>query len=119
MILLMRTPVVPPHTYATDRAKRDAADRGLTLINADWRAMFLAITDTLTDDLVAPAHVTATFRGRTRESERWAISWKEIGFDVIYNPDMAVIVKLIDGAAPVERAAPRQTQPPELARAVA
>ena len=89
------------HQYATDRAKRDAEVRGFTLTRADWRAIFLAITDGLAGETKAPPHVAASLRGLTRNNERWTVCWRGVSLDAIYDPGFAVIVRLEDGRGPI------------------
>lgn len=78
-------------TYATPTAISRANAAGLDLNLAGWRDIFLAITDTMSDEPAART-VTATFVGNVRDGgERWHIAAGR-EFDVIYDPHVARIV---------------------------
>ena len=86
------------HVYATQEARDGAASRGFTLSLADWRAIFLAITDTMADDgrRLARTDVTATFVGPVRQGERWSIRIGGRAFDVMYDRVKAVVYRVTD-----------------------
>lgn len=83
-------------SYATSAAINRANAIGLNLSLANWREIFLAITDKIASDPPAANKVTAAFIGSVRDGgERWAIQISGRQFDVIYDPMIAKIVTLI------------------------
>jgi hypothetical protein len=82
-------------TYASPVAIQRANAAGLNLSLANWREIFLAITDTMSDERAA-LNVSAEFVGHVRDGgERWRIKIPHKEFDVIYDPRQARIVLVI------------------------
>lgn len=80
--------------YASKVAITQANAIGLSLSLADWREIFLAITDTMVDEKAAI--VTAAYVGNVRDGgERWAIKIPSRSFDVIYDPFAARVVLVL------------------------
>ena len=82
-------------SYASPTAIARANAAGLNLTLAGWREIFLAITDTRSDEPAA-RNVTASYVGNVRDGgERWRITTSGREFDVIYDPRLARIVLVI------------------------
>lgn len=83
-------------TYATPTAISRANAAGLNLSPADWREIFLAITDEVSSDPPTAQSITASFVGAVRDGgERWHIMTQAREFDVIYDPVAARIVLVL------------------------
>ena len=100
-------------SYASPVAIGRANAVGLNLSLANWRDIFLAITDTMSEERAAP-DVTASFVGKVRDGgERWRIAIPSREFDVIYDPAIARIVLVIRSRDPDAQPAivPKVTPP--------
>lgn len=98
--------------YASKVAITQANAIGLSLSLADWREIFLAITDTMVDEKASI--VTATYVGNVRDGgERWAIKIPSRSFDVIYDPFAARVVLVLRPREPDRQPAtvPKTTPP--------
>jgi hypothetical protein len=81
--------------YATQTAISRAYAIGLRLSEADWREVFLAISDEVAGERAAQ-NVCATFIGAVRDgAERWTVTQAGRQFDVIYDPETVRIVLII------------------------
>jgi hypothetical protein len=99
--------------WATDTAHDGVLARGFEINRSGWRNIFLAITDAV---LEQPQHydgIHAEYLGTMRQGERWAICWRGRWFDVVYNPDRAVIDRVVDhrGPAPEPAGSPVPVAP--------
>lgn len=100
-------------SYATKIAMSRATAAGFRLSLGDWREIFLAITDTMSETPAAQ-NVNASFIGRVRDgAERWHIETPSRTFDVIYDPDQAQIVLVLMPREPDAQPAvlPKPTPP--------
>jgi hypothetical protein len=101
-------------SYVTQGAISRANAVGLNLSLADWRGIFLAITDEIASDPPAAQNVSASFIGNVRDGgERWRINIPGREFDVIYEPASARIVLVIRPRDPDAQPAvlPKPTPP--------
>lgn len=85
-------------SYSTEEACDGAIARGFDLSLADWRAVFLAMTDTLATDgeVSLRSNITARFIGPVRDGERWTIFVNTRSFDALYDKHKAVVYRVID-----------------------
>lgn len=82
-------------TYATPTAISRVNAAGLNLSLANWREIFLAITDEIVGDRSVQT-VSASYVGNVRDGgERWHIKIPTREFDVIYDPGVALIVLVL------------------------
>jgi hypothetical protein len=85
--------------YCTGPAVDGAYQRGFDLSAADWRAIFLAITDTIATDGKKSDRddIAAEFAGPMRDSmERWTITLPKGRLDALYDPFRAVVYRVAD-----------------------
>jgi len=100
--------------YSTGAAVDGAWQRGFDLSGADWRAVFLAITDHFATDgkRCDRDHVAAEYVGQIRDGmERWTISFSGRQFDALYDPFRAVVYRVVDGAQPLQTMIDAQPPP--------
>lgn len=83
-------------SYVTQSEINRAKAVGLNLSLANWREIFLAITDEIAREPPAASNVVAAFIGKFRDGgERWRITHPYWEFDVIYDPALARIVLVL------------------------
>lgn len=106
-------------SYATADAIKEARDADLSLRWEDWRAIMLAITDTMaTDPPAAPPGFAAAYVGPVRDGERWRIHHGRSTFDALWAPDHAWVYRVIPprpvtfpSTSPTPRPRPAETAP--------
>lgn len=101
-------------TYASQIAITRARAVGLDLRDANWREIFLAITDEIASDPPSAPDVSAGFVGKVRDgAERWRIIFRGRQFDVIYDPAISRIILVIRSQDPDTHTAvlPKPTPP--------
>lgn len=84
--------------YAAPSAMETAKGCGWNFSLADWRDIFLAITDTIATDGAGSIgrHVSAQYIGPLREgAERWRIKAPCGQFDCVYYPHRACVMSMI------------------------
>lgn len=92
--------------YAAPAAIANARGRGVDFSLADWRDIFLAITDTLAADgpRSVARNVRAQLVGPLRDgAERWRIRAPRGAFDCVYYPDRACVMSIIQPREPQAR----------------
>jgi hypothetical protein len=101
-------------SYASQNAIARARAIGLDFSLSDWREVFLAITDTLSETTLA-IHTSAEFVGTVRDGgERYRIVlFGGRQFDAIYDPAVARIMLVIRPREPDAQPAmsPKPTPP--------
>lgn len=101
--------------YAAPAAMEGAKGRGWNFSLADWRDVFLAITDTIAEDGRGSIarNVVAQFVGPLRDgAERWRIRAPWGAFDCVYYPERACVMQFIRPREPDDAVSTRPPRAP-------